>query len=505
MAGGKGRKEVVQHNDDDEDTLVEYRYRPISIMDQVEDLEEYRPGGLAPVTLGDILGNGRFEVIYKLGHGGIATVWLCWELATEAWRAIKINSASHSSENCGDLKAVRLIKEGLDANQLEAGHVLMPLETFWEETPNGKHLCSVMQVLGPRVHDWRTDDIGLDADRLNRICYQITKGLSFIHDKGICHGDFRPQNILMRLKPNSLDTLSRDDMWNMLGEPDAEDVWTLDGKRSEHAPMFVVTAAPWQRFWPVVTDEIAIVDFGEAYTPEHHPTRFGIPMKYASPEILFANKSSGFASDIWSLGISLLELRLDNYIEDHPHTVLRIMERYIGPIPSQYRSEASRLLEADDWMWETPDEGDKEKSEPTEENEIRPLVAPVDQPIDSQEKRECKVEGFPDRLEAKLASEQRYYGEEVDPEDPTGETQRVCLKFYHLTHEEVHELGSLLHQMLRYDTSERISASTALEHPWFRKHHKTDAHKTEESSNTIHNVTPTALLILVQIPNRAGH
>ncbi|KAI1148928.1 kinase-like protein [Nemania diffusa] len=437
-------------------------------MDDVENLEEYRPGGFAPVTIGDSLGGGRFEVIYKLGHGGIAIVWLCWELAAKKWRAIKINSASHSSEDCGDLKAIRLIKGCLNASQLEeleSSHVVMPIEIFWIETPNGRHLCSVMPVLGPRVHDWRTKDIGQDADRINRICYQMTKGLQFLHEKGLCHGDFRPQNILMRLKPNALDMLSREDMFDMLGEPNSEEVWTLDGKRSEHAPQFVVAAAPWQRFRSMVTDDIAIVDFGEAYTPADNPTQFGIPMKYSSPEILFANKSSGFASDIWSLGISLLELRLDNYPYDRPSTVLRMMERYIGPIPSEYRLEASNLLESDD-IWEPEEEGNQSAPE------TQPLVAPVDEPIDAQEARECKVEGFSDRLETKLAARQRYLGEEPDPDDPTGKTRRPGLVFYHLTNDEVRELASLLRQMLRYDPMERISLLKALEHPWFQKSHR---------------------------------
>ncbi|RYP34465.1 hypothetical protein DL766_002986 [Monosporascus sp. MC13-8B] len=64
-----------------------WKYRSVPIMDGIEDLEDYPPGGLTPLDLGDSLTN-RFQIIYKLGFGGMATVWLCWEIDTEQWRAI---------------------------------------------------------------------------------------------------------------------------------------------------------------------------------------------------------------------------------------------------------------------------------------------------------------------------------------------------------------------------------------------------------------------------------
>jgi hypothetical protein len=68
-----------------------FRYRPLqyrlmsatahpkyynSRLDDVEDLEKYRPGGYHPVSIGDIFSRGRYEVLHKLGYGGSSTVWL---------------------------------------------------------------------------------------------------------------------------------------------------------------------------------------------------------------------------------------------------------------------------------------------------------------------------------------------------------------------------------------------------------------------------------------------
>ena len=128
-----------------------------------------------------------------------------------------------------------------------ADHVVVPLETFWVNSPNGRHLCTVLPVLGPTISEWRKE-IGSDSERTRKICRQAAEGLGFLHSKGLCHGDFRPRNILMKLRPGALDHLDRDAMCDLLGPPDSAEVRTFEGDISEHAPECVVTAAPWEVF-----------------------------------------------------------------------------------------------------------------------------------------------------------------------------------------------------------------------------------------------------------------
>ncbi|KAI1435413.1 kinase-like protein [Xylaria sp. CBS 124048] len=444
-----------------------WQYRNVPIMDEVEALRDYRPGGFAPLSIGDIL-NGRFEINQKLGYGGNAIVWLCWELATKKWKAVKINAAGSSLPDCGEKKAMRLMKrKKISVQELEANHIGMGLETFWEKTPNGRHFCTVLPVFGPPAHDWRTEELKLDVERVKNICYQMTKGLSFLHSHGLCHGDFRPQNVLMKLKPGCLDHLTKDAMFKLLGQPDVAEMLTLSGKPSKHAPRFVVTTAPWQRLREYVMDEAVIVDFGEAYTTDDPSTHFGIPKRYAAPEVLFERGQAVPAGDLWSLGITLLELRLDEYEPNAAYSVIRRMERFVGSLPIGYRYAAKGLLKKDGWVERSDDADDIVDSH----GHLRPLTGPVEVPLSDEEEREFSGATFTDRLEMKLAAEQLAWIEVLDPRDPARKRMRPTLVPYYLTEEEVRDFADLLRNLLRYDAKDRISASRVLRHKWFKNQH----------------------------------
>ena len=152
------------------------QYRFLSIADEVEDVEWYRPGGYCPIDVGDLIHDGRFEVVHKLGYGGIATVWLCWDLKSDNWRAIKINAASKSSDDCPDLKALRLLGSGAEPDEREvlaANHIMVALETFFIDSANGTHLCSVLPLAGPSYTSWEERIFeDFEEDRKQKIRYK---------------------------------------------------------------------------------------------------------------------------------------------------------------------------------------------------------------------------------------------------------------------------------------------------------------------------------------------
>ncbi|CAK7275186.1 hypothetical protein SEPCBS57363_006551 [Sporothrix epigloea] len=59
------------------DSLPPFRFHGTRL-EEIEDIENYAPGGYHPVEIGDVISSGEreYEVVHKLGHGGYATVWL---------------------------------------------------------------------------------------------------------------------------------------------------------------------------------------------------------------------------------------------------------------------------------------------------------------------------------------------------------------------------------------------------------------------------------------------
>ncbi|KAK7753084.1 hypothetical protein SLS62_005034 [Diatrype stigma] len=450
------------------------KYRNVSIMDEVENLELYEPGGLHPVLLGDIL-DGRFEVNYKLGCGGIATVWLCYDLQHKCWKAVKINAAERSGADCPDLRAIELLKRrGVDLSTLDE-HIALPEETFWVEGPNGRHLCSVLPVLGPTVYEWR-QTLGTDEIRVNDLCYQITKGLSFLHSQGICHGDFRPDNILMRLRSDVLDQMGRDEVRQMLGPPEFADVLTTDGKHSPNAPGYVVTGISAGTFRHLVVEQVAIIDFGEPFEASKPPAVLGIPRRYAAPELLFGGHQPGPGSDLFAFGCTIYELRMQTVLDDDLWWLTQNMERVMGPVPPPYRRTAQQMI-YEHQMEEYEANGDSEERKPappdfdscacaTDSQSLTPIVDPLtdgDHDVTGDDSGDSYIYSHP--LGKDLATSLRYYPDPTDPAYGDGATAVA----YGLSHPEVLSLANLLRQLFKYDPGERMEASSVLEHEWFRK------------------------------------
>jgi len=62
----------------------EWRFHPISAA--TEWIEDYRPGGLHPIHIGDTLDGERYKILRKLGYGSFSTVWLARDVKSVSFR-----------------------------------------------------------------------------------------------------------------------------------------------------------------------------------------------------------------------------------------------------------------------------------------------------------------------------------------------------------------------------------------------------------------------------------
>ncbi|RYP67831.1 hypothetical protein DL771_007008 [Monosporascus sp. 5C6A] len=320
----------------------------------VEDIGQYRRGGLHPIRLGDFLGdNDRFRVVHKLGYGHFSTVWLCFDNQEKVWRAVKVLCAEESVEDSPELRAMRYF-QGFSAEYMSDNYVGLPLEHFWLTGPNGRHLCFVLPLLGPRI---RGDDKEDYDDQLSHlvaempeiytdVAFQVTRGLNVLHRGGLCHGDLRPANILLQYDQKAYQ-LGEADMMGMLHEPEDYAVRLSPGKLlPAGVPPYLVAPADQSGLRPLLSGKVSIVDFGLSYpVPRGDGSlpkpEIGMPCGYAAPEILFfgPKASAGIPTDVWALAITICDLEcMPMILGSFVQIVFRALETLLGPFPEPYRT-----------------------------------------------------------------------------------------------------------------------------------------------------------------------
>ncbi|CAI6326804.1 unnamed protein product [Periconia digitata] len=276
-----------------------------SSFDDAEDVEDYRPGGLHPVHLGDWLSDERYHVLHKLGNGGYATVWLCRDVKTKRLVALKIIMAEESKQDCPDLKIQQWVA-AKSSEALSSPLIALPTDRFWADGPNGRHLCLVLPLLGPRI-DTVWNKFKDPQKILPKIAFQASQSLQLLHSLGICHGDFRPANILLRL--SGLDELEEDSLFRLLKEPERDLILLADGSRpGRGAPEYVVRPLNLSTLpSEMLTNNICLIDFGESFPVDIPPSDLGIPVSYSSPELLFEHDAAQ-SNDIWALACTIFEI-----------------------------------------------------------------------------------------------------------------------------------------------------------------------------------------------------
>ena len=184
--------------------MFQRRYK-LSNLDSIEDVELYRPGGLHPVSIGDVFANSRYKVLHKLGYGGSSTVWLVRDQrprssASDTLVALKILSAAQSSRPKGEIADIvvpaALYSFAVTYHNPARHNILPVMDHFTVHGPNGTHLCIISQFAGPSLLSM--SDLGwnkrLRGDLARKGAKQVATVVEFMHSTGFVHGGLSPDS-----------------------------------------------------------------------------------------------------------------------------------------------------------------------------------------------------------------------------------------------------------------------------------------------------------------------
>ncbi|KAK8085099.1 hypothetical protein PG997_006370 [Apiospora hydei] len=302
---------------------------------------------------GDRLGQrGRYEVANKLGWGYRSTVWLCKDSEIDSWRAVKVLQAEDSTDDNTELKIFKLL-ENIDRDELELNHIGLPESYFWQDGPNGKHLCFVSKLVASML-SIPPSGYGLHSPTLlTDLCFQLALAVKYLHDKGICHGDIRIENIAMRLD-DSVEKLSQHELEQHIGGAlEFSEVERLSGRPAyPHAPDYTMHSAPTLQLESHFrTGKLVLIDFGLSYETSKLPPEQMSYRSNAAPELLFRRSPRGPATDLWALACVMLQLRTSwPLVRENAgwRWVLEDMEWRWGPLPEIYKEDVSDKLKLHD-------------------------------------------------------------------------------------------------------------------------------------------------------------
>ena len=172
-----------------------------------EALDQCCPGGYHPIHLDDLVNDGQYEVLNKLGFGSFSTVWLAQDIQWAApllLHRLIFSLKCQKSVQCGDqvivasgseahyreLQTMWWIGETGDPHHPGRKHVSQLLDWFYHDGPNIRHLCLVLELLGPQVSAVAEQcrNYRLDGNLARRVSQQLLYSTNHVRSCGVAHG-----------------------------------------------------------------------------------------------------------------------------------------------------------------------------------------------------------------------------------------------------------------------------------------------------------------------------
>ncbi|HUF35128.1 MAG TPA: serine/threonine-protein kinase [Gemmatimonadales bacterium] len=143
---------------------------------------------LASVTDRPLVPGGRYEILDRLGQGGMGTVYLARDRVLGREVALKALSAPWALD-----QGARLLQEARILAALEHPGIV-PVHDLGT-LADGRDFYTMRRVQGRRLDDARAADPPVSD--LLRVFHRVCETVAYAHANGILHRDLKPQNIML--------------------------------------------------------------------------------------------------------------------------------------------------------------------------------------------------------------------------------------------------------------------------------------------------------------------
>lgn len=159
----------------------------------VEPLKNYRLGGFHPIHLGDKLSSDRYIVLNKLGYGVSSIIWLAHDTRDDKVVAVSVLMSEVSGAAAQKQLAVQRHLNSRDSSHPRHSTMLIPIDDFEVNGPNGKHSCFVTPVMGPSIGVATKRGQGATARGLPLLMAKLAvldlaNGIAYMTSQGVVHG-----------------------------------------------------------------------------------------------------------------------------------------------------------------------------------------------------------------------------------------------------------------------------------------------------------------------------
>lgn len=171
-----------------------------SPINPIEDISLYVPGGYHPIIIGTVLspepcnstvvGPRQYRIIHKLGFGSNSTVWLAQKTDSQAFVAIKVNTADASATT----NEAEILQEA--HRRGPSPHILELLDHFTIHGPNGVHLVLVTDIAVPLVMTFGMHDLPTLLHWRKAVVRGLVQAVADLHAAGVVHGGTTPTFIV---------------------------------------------------------------------------------------------------------------------------------------------------------------------------------------------------------------------------------------------------------------------------------------------------------------------